>query len=43
LAVQEATNSHEAKNRDKVVPGLQFKYEYWVKMIPNRDWSHLEK
>ena len=42
LAVQEATNSHIAQDKDKTVPGLQFKYEKWVEMAPNRDWSALE-
>ena len=43
LAVQEATNSHAPEYKEKVVPGLQFNYEYWVEMIPNRDWEQLEK
>ena len=32
IAVQEATNSHVAEYKEKTVPGLQFKYEYWVEM-----------
>ena len=43
LAVQEATNSHEPEFKEKTVPGLRFKYERWVKMIENRDWTLLEK
>jgi len=42
LAVQEATNSHEYKEKDKIVPGVAANYEYWVKMTPNRDWLKLE-
>ncbi|MDR0490378.1 MAG: S-layer homology domain-containing protein, partial [Oscillospiraceae bacterium] len=42
LAVQEATNSHEPEFKPKQVPGLDFDYEYWVKMMPNRDWLTLE-
>jgi hypothetical protein len=43
LAVQEATNSHEPEYKDKTVPGLQFNYERWTEILPNRDWSELEK
>ena len=43
LAVQEATNSHVPAFKDKAVPGLQFNYEYWVAMIPDRDWAALER
>ena len=43
LAVQEATNSHTPKYKDKTVPGLQFKYEYWTELTPNRDWTQLER
>jgi len=43
LAVQEATNSHEPKFKNKIVPSLLFNYEYWVKLIPNRDWAQLEQ
>jgi hypothetical protein len=34
LAIQEATNSHEAAFKDKPVPGFLFNYERWVAMIP---------
>ncbi|MCL2548422.1 MAG: S-layer homology domain-containing protein [Symbiobacteriaceae bacterium] len=30
LAIQEATNTHDAEYKDKVVPGLLFCYEHWV-------------
>jgi hypothetical protein len=44
LAVQEATNSHIPEHKkDHTVPGLNFEYEHWVKMIENRDWAQLEK
>ena len=43
FAVQEATNSHKPEHKDKTVPGLQFRYEYWVEIIPNFDWTLLEK
>ncbi|MCL2046390.1 MAG: isopeptide-forming domain-containing fimbrial protein [Oscillospiraceae bacterium] len=44
LAVQEATNSHEPDfKNEEFVPGLQFEYEYWLEMIPNRDWALFEK
>jgi hypothetical protein len=43
IAVQEATNSHVPKYRDNTVPGLLFKYEYWIQLLPNRDWALLEK
>ena len=39
LAVQEATNSHNPKNKDKTVPGMSFNYEYWVEILDNPDWS----
>jgi hypothetical protein len=41
LAVQEATNSHVPEHKDVIVPGLQFEYEFWVEMMPNRDWIAL--
>jgi hypothetical protein len=44
IAVQEASNSHEAEYKeDKIVPGLDFEYEFWTEMMPNRDWAQLEK
>jgi len=43
LTVQEATNSHVPEFKSKSVPGLPFDYEYWVGMLPNRDWAQLEK
>ena len=43
LAVQEATNSHEANYKEEKVPGLPFQYEYWTKMMENPDWLALEK
>jgi uncharacterized repeat protein (TIGR02543 family) len=42
-AVQEATHSHEADYKEDTVPGLQFNYEFWTEMIPNRDWAQLER
>ena len=40
LAVQEATNSHEyTMNTDDE----QNPYEIWTELLPNRDWSELEK
>ena len=43
LAVQEATNSHLHEYKDETVPGLPFSYEYWLEMMPNRDWAQLER
>ena len=43
LAVQEATNSHLPEYKDKPAPGLPFNFEYWVEMMPNRDWAELER
>ena len=38
--IQEATNSHEyTMNTDDE----QNPYEIWTKLLPNRDWSELEK
>ena len=38
--VQEATNSHEyTMNTDDE----QNPYEIWTELLPNRDWSELEK
>jgi hypothetical protein len=43
LAVQEATNSHVPEYKGKTVPGSQYQYESWVKMIENRDWAEIER
>ena len=33
LAIQEASNSHEAEYKEDLVRGLLFGYEYWISMI----------
>jgi len=43
LAVQEATNSHVPAFKDSIARGLLFRYEYWVEMLENRDWSQFER
>ncbi|MCL2057666.1 MAG: S-layer homology domain-containing protein [Oscillospiraceae bacterium] len=42
LAVQEATNSHDAVSKSTQVPGLGFNYEQWTNMTENRDWLAME-
>ena len=42
-AVQEATNSHIYTRIDKVVPGQDFCYEDWIKILTPPDWAALEK
>jgi hypothetical protein len=37
LAIQEATNSHVSKYKDKTVQGFHFQYEQWVEMMENRE------
>jgi len=39
LTIQEATNSHERKEKSTQVPETPFYYEKWVKLLPSRDWS----
>jgi hypothetical protein len=43
VAVQEATNSHLPEYKEKLVPDLEFEYEYWKEMIENPNWAVLEK
>ncbi len=43
LAIQEASNSHNHKTVEKLVPNFGFKYEVWTQLTPNRDWTQLEK
>ncbi|MCF2671238.1 S-layer homology domain-containing protein [Butyricicoccus pullicaecorum] len=42
-AVQEATNSHTYARTDKQVPGLDFCYEDWHKILEAPDWAALER
>lgn len=43
LDVQEATNSHDCKDKDQLVPSGAFYYEKWTQLQEIRDWSALEK
>ena len=42
-AVQEATNSHTYARTDEQVPGLDFCYEDWQKILEAPDWAALER
>ena len=41
--ILQATNSHEYRGKETRVPGRFFHYEYWVMLLPNKDWSALER
>lgn len=42
-AVQETTNSHTYARTDEQVPGLDFCYEDWQKILEAPDWAALER